>query len=31
MTEDLNMEGTDYNMALFIFFVPVSKEFRPGN
>lgn len=24
MSEELNMEGSDYNMALFMFFIPVS-------
>lgn len=24
MTEDLNMQGSDYNMALFVFFIGVS-------
>lgn len=29
MTADLNMEGSDYNMALFIFFIPVSRTSKP--
>lgn len=23
MTEDLSMDGSDYNLALFVFFIPV--------
>lgn len=29
MTADVYMEGSDYNMALFIFFIPVSRPSEP--
>lgn len=25
MTSDLGMKGSDYNIALFVFFIPVSR------
>lgn len=28
MTEDLKMTGVDYNMALFVFFIPVGRSTR---
>lgn len=30
MVEDLNMESHDYNIALFIFFIPCSYHFFYG-
>ena len=30
MTEDLKMQGTDYNMALFTFFIPVHGPSTPA-
>lgn len=29
MSEELNMKGSDYNMALFMFFIPVSQASIP--